>query len=84
MIAESAYEYYKRYQAEAKSVDDFLKKYTNYNTISQQLAPHEERVKSYQRELEKDGFCFMTKFMSITGRPVTYYPSATQQEGGHR
>jgi hypothetical protein len=73
-MTESRYEYYKRYKVEAKSVVDFLKRYTNYNTTQQQVAPHEVRLKSYQEELDKNGFCYMPKFMSVTGRPVTYYP----------
>ena len=74
---QSRYEYYKKYQVKAKSVDDFLKRYTNYNNSHQQIAPHEDRLKSYQEELEEKGFCYMTKFMSITGRPVTYYSEPT-------
>ena len=68
------YEYYKKYAVQADSVDDYLKRYTNYNNFAQEIAPHNERVKSCQEEIEAYGFCYMTKYMSITGQPVTYYP----------
>lgn len=73
------YEYYKKYQVEATSVDDFLKRYTNYNNTHQEIPPHQCRLESYNEELKQYGFCYMTKFMSITGQPVTYYPKPGQE-----
>ena len=73
------YERYKKYKAEADSLDDFLKKYTNYNATNREIAPHADRMKSYQEELDKHGFCYMTKFMSITGQPITYYPELMEE-----
>lgn len=75
------YEHYKKYKVQAESIDDFLRRYTNYNSLSVQVAPHEVRLKSYMDEYQKCGFCYMTKFMSITGQPVTYYPNEMESEG---
>lgn len=67
------YEHYKKYSVQADSVDDFLKRYTNYNNFGQEVAPHKARAEACQEEIEKYGFCYLTKYMSITGQPVTYY-----------
>ena len=79
-MSQSRYEYYKRYRVGAKSVDDFLKRYTNYSNTHQDIAPHKFRLESYAEELKRYGFCYMTKYMSVTGQPVTYYSEPPKEE----
>ncbi len=79
-MSQSRYEYYKKYRVSAKSVDDFLKRYTNYSNTHQEISPHKVRLESYSEELKRYGFCYMTKHMSVTGQPVTYYPEPLREE----
>ena len=78
-MSQSRYEYYKKYRVDAESVDDFLRRYTNCNA-HQEIAPHKVRLESYAEELKRYGFCYMTKSMSVTGQPVTYYPKPLKEE----
>ena len=70
----NGYELFKKYQVEAKSVEDFLNRYTKYNRHAGRGQEYVDcRVKSYTEELEKDGYTFMSHHESITGNVVSFY-----------
>lgn len=70
----NAYEQFKKYEVVAESVEDFLKKYTKPSRHEGRGKDHVKiRIESYTEELNKYGYCLMSRHESITGDCVTYY-----------
>ena len=73
----SSYETFKKYEVEATSINDFLKRYSKQFILDRGQEHHEARVKSCQEDIAKYGFTFITHHNSKTGENVAYYKKDT-------
>ncbi len=73
-MAQSSYEAFKKYQVEADSIEDFIRKYGKHDRY---YGRGEEYMKvclaSHKKDFEKYGFDFITHHNSKTGETVSYY-----------
>ena len=61
---------FRAYEVQAANVEDFLQRYYR----PERFAGHERGlITSYTAELRADGFTFISRFDSVTGRTVSYY-----------
>ena len=73
-----SYAHFKRFAVPASNVQDFLQRYSKPKAHALRGSEHVAlRIKSYQRELQQYGFCFITHHDSVTGEIVAYYPDLT-------
>lgn len=61
------YEKMKKYKVEADSVEDFLKKYYKPERYTESL------LQKYKKELEEQGYCFISAHDCVMGRAAAYY-----------
>ena len=69
-MSNSCYESFKKYEVTADNIEDFLKKYTKYNSHEGRGKDYAEyRIKSFKEEFKKYGFCFIlaSKLIVIFG-----------------
>ena len=66
------YERFKEYAVEADSLTDFLSRYTNPRRAPFGVLDP-DRVKSYQNDLKKYGFCFIPSSTTKSGEHCAYY-----------
>ncbi len=74
MRNQSIYEKMKKYKVEASNVEDFLKKYykpERYTGRGKEYAQH--LLQKYKKELEEQGYCFISAHDTVVGRAVAYY-----------
>lgn len=73
-------EVFRKYEVEADSVEDFLKRYTKPSRNEQRCDDYQEaRIKSHTEDLVKYGYTFITHHDSVTGECVSYYGTTKQQ-----
>ena len=71
----NAYESFKKYQVEAKSVEDFLQKfYKPQRYTGRGLDYATILLHSYETDVKEQGFCIISHHDNVTGRVVAYYP----------
>jgi hypothetical protein len=61
-----------KYSVEAKSVEDFIRRYHVRNRMYQE--EFSLLVQGGKEEIEKCGYNLLPAHISITGHPVTYFP----------
>lgn len=72
----TSFERFKKYQVEADSLEDFLKKYTKHQRHEGRGKDYvEARIISHTESLKKEGFTFISHHDSVTGDVVSYYPT---------
>lgn len=68
------YELFKEYEVPAKSIEDFLLKYSRPGAHSDRGEDFvQERIQSHKKDFEKYGYTFITHHDSKTGNIVSYY-----------
>jgi hypothetical protein len=71
---ETCKDLFKKYEVEANSVEDFLKKYTKRDRHEGRGKEYiEARIKSHTEDLLKYGYTIISHHDSITGDVVSYY-----------
>lgn len=69
-----SYESFKKYRVEAKSIEDFLQKYTKHKQHYSRGKEYAQiRIEAHQDYINKYGFTFITHHDSVTGEIVAYY-----------
>jgi hypothetical protein len=70
-----SYDLFKKYAVEAKSLEDFLERYTKPSRHRERGAEYVKvRIASHQEDIDKEGFTFITHHDSKSGEIVSYYP----------
>ena len=70
-----SYELFKKYAVEAKSLEDFLERYTKPSRHLERGVEYVKvRIASHQEDIDKEGFTFITHHDSKSGETVSYYP----------
>lgn len=68
------YEQYKKYKVQAESIEDFLDKYSKPKAHRDRGEDYvQARIETFTEEFNKNGFCWITRFDSITGKAVAFF-----------
>lgn len=70
----NCYEGFKKYKVDAASVEDFLSRYYKSSRYTGRGPEYAEcLLTSYKKQLQQDGFTFISHHDSVTGEVVAFY-----------
>lgn len=70
----NGYDVFKKYEVQADSLGDFLKRYTKRDRHEARGAEYVKfRIESHIKELNNNGYTFITRHDSVTSEIVSYY-----------
>lgn len=77
----STYESFKKYQVEADNIEDFLNRFYKPDRYTGRGEVYTDTLlRSRQLDVQADGFTWISRHDSITGRCVSYYENRKENE----